>query len=228
MKKTKKILALALAAVMLVSATVAVTVAYLTSTDSVTNTFTVGKVKITLDELPVDPYGVPSTSEVVNGKTVWTPIPTEDLEDFEDRVKANTYKLIPGHTYVKDPTVHVQANSEECYVFIKVANGIEDIVVAGEEDDTIEEQILANWNVVDEDEGIYVYNDTVPTSTTVTNLVVFESFTVADDAVLTDATGNPLYSAETPVTVQAYAIQADGFDIAVDTDLAAMLEALGL
>lgn len=223
MKKTKKILALALAAVMLVSATVAVTVAYLTSiTETVNNTFTVGNVVITLDEAVVDLYGDPCVKEEDGTLT------KVDTVAEADRDTANQYKLIPGHTYVKDPTVHVQANSEECYVFIKVANGIEDIVVAGEEDGTIEAQILVNWNVVDEDEGIYVYKDTVPTSATVTNLVVFESFTVADDAVLTNAAGNPLYSAETPVTVQAYAIQADGFDIAVDADLAAMLEALGL
>ena len=48
MKRTKQILSLALCAILLVSATVATTVAYLTSQDAVTNTFTVGKVAITL------------------------------------------------------------------------------------------------------------------------------------------------------------------------------------
>lgn len=96
-KTTKKVLALGSGAVLLVSASVMGTMAFLTfKTDVVTNTFTVGKVKIDLDEAKVNEYGT-----IVEGK---------------DRVKANEYKLIPGHTYVKDPTVTVDANSEKSYV----------------------------------------------------------------------------------------------------------------
>lgn len=85
---------------------VAATLAYLTSTpDPVTNTFTVGNVDITLDESPVDPYG----SEIP-GAT-----PTTE----------NDYMLIPGNTYVKDPTIHVAQGSEPCYLFVKVVNGLE-------------------------------------------------------------------------------------------------------
>jgi len=58
------------------------TLAYLTATDTVTNTFTVGKVQITLDEAPVDANG-----ETTDG----------------DRVKKNNYHLLPGHEYDKDP-----------------------------------------------------------------------------------------------------------------------------
>ncbi len=96
MTKCKRILATLLAVILLVSASVIGTIAYLTSTDSVTNTFTVGNVKITLDEAKVDEYGVAVESA--------------------DRVKENTYKLLPGHTYVKDPTVTVANGSEEAHV----------------------------------------------------------------------------------------------------------------
>lgn len=95
MKNAKKVLLLVLCAVLLVGASVAGTVAYLTSQDFVTNTFTVGNVHITLDETDVD----------VNG-----------VKDGATRVKTNDYHLMPGHTYTKDPTVTVLANSEECYV----------------------------------------------------------------------------------------------------------------
>lgn len=90
---------------MLVAAlSVGATFAYLTSTDSATNTFTVGKVNIMLDEAKVDEYGV-------------------EVPDA-DRVKENSYKLIPGHTYVKDPTVTVMADSEESYIrmVVEVSN----------------------------------------------------------------------------------------------------------
>lgn len=98
MKTKSKALLLTLCAVLLVAASVMGTMAYLTSTDEVNNTFTVGNVKITLDEAKVNIDGTPVT-------------PAE-------RVKANEYKLLPGHTYTKDPTVTVKAVSESSYVRI--------------------------------------------------------------------------------------------------------------
>lgn len=74
MKTKSKALLLTLCAVLLVAASVLGTMAYLTSTDTVTNTFTVGKVEIKLDETDVtNPTG--------------------------SRVQANSYKLMPAlHT----------------------------------------------------------------------------------------------------------------------------------
>ena len=104
MKTKSKALLLTLCAVLLVAASVLGTMAYLTSTDTVTNTFTVGKVEIKLDETDVtNPNG--------------------------PRVKANSYKLMPGTTYTKDPTVTVKAGSEESYVRMKVTfNNAKEII----------------------------------------------------------------------------------------------------
>ncbi len=95
MKTKSKALLLTLCAVLLVAASVLGTMAYLTSTDTVTNTFTVGKVEIKLDE-------------------------TDVTNQTGPRVQANSYKLMPGTTYTKDPTVTVRAGSEESYVRMKV------------------------------------------------------------------------------------------------------------
>ncbi|MBQ9988977.1 MAG: hypothetical protein IJP30_04495 [Clostridia bacterium] len=54
MKTKRKALPLAFCAVLLVAASVLGTMAYLTSTDDVRNTFAVGSITITLDEAPVD------------------------------------------------------------------------------------------------------------------------------------------------------------------------------
>lgn len=99
MKKFKALLVVA-CALLLVAASVFGTMAYLTSTDTVTNTFTVGKVKITLDEAKVNTDGTP----VANA----------------ERVKANEYKLLPGHTYTKDPVLTVKGGSEDAYVRLLV------------------------------------------------------------------------------------------------------------
>lgn len=102
MKTKSKALLLSLCAVMLVVASVMGTMAYLTSQDSVTNTFTVGRVSLLLDEAKIDEDGKEITGEGAG------------------RVETNEYHLLPGHVYGKDPTVHVQPNSEESYVRMRV------------------------------------------------------------------------------------------------------------
>lgn len=184
MKKKTKALMLVLCAVLLVTASVLGTMAYLTSTDQVVNTFTVGKVAITLDEAKVDPDG-----------TAVTPA---------ERVKQNAYHLLPGHTYTKDPTVHVQANSEDSFIFVKVENGI----ASYEDSPTIAEQIAANgWQPLTGVANVYYKEYTK--SAEITDLPVFGHFTIADRANAADSWNN--FSAETKVTVTAYAVQQDGF-----------------
>lgn len=178
MKNAKKILALLMCAVLLVGASIAGTVAYLTSQDVVTNTFTVGKVVITLDETDVD----------VNG-----------VKDGDTRVETNTYKLIPGHTYVKDPVVHVDAASENCFLYIKVENQISDIEAAT----TIAEQLAANgWSLVAGESNVYTYKEVCGAGY---NIPTFTQFKVKED--MKDLSA---YSGKT-VKVTAYAVQHDGF-----------------
>ena len=188
MKKKTKALMLVLCAVLLVTASVLGTMAYLTSTEKVVNTFTVGKVAITLDEAKVNADGIAVT-------------PAE-------RVKQNAYHLLPGHGYTKDPTVHVQANSEDSFIFVKVENGIADYEAGTEAAPTIAEQITANgWTALT---GVAnVYYKTYTKSAEITDLPVFESFTIANHANAADSWNN--FSAETKVTVTAYAVQKDGF-----------------
>lgn len=185
MKKTSKALLLSLCAVLLVTASVLGTMAYLTSQDHVVNTFTVGNVAITLDEKDVD-----------------NSTPGEN-----DRDKANAYKLMPGHNYEKDPIVHVDANSEDCYLFVKVVNEIANI----EAEKTVAQQMTEKgWVAVDAANGIYVYTTDKTNPAVVTkgsNITVFENFTIAGNV---DNTTLATYADKT-ITVNAYAIQADGF-----------------
>lgn len=185
MKKTSKALLLSLCAVLLVTASVLGTIAYLTSQDKVVNTFTVGNVAITLDEEDVD-----------------------DSTPDADRDQANAYKLMPGHTYVKDPIVHVGADSEDCYLFVKVENGIVDI----EGETTVANQMVAKgWVAVDGADGVYVYTTDKSNPVAVTkgsNITVFENFTIAGTV---DNNTLATYADKT-ITVTAYAIQTDGFD----------------
>lgn len=104
--KTKtKALLMSLCAVLLVAASVLGTMAYLTDSKDVKNTFTVGNVAIKLDEAKVDENGTQVVDK--DGNPV-------------ARVTENEYKLLPGHTYVKDPTVTVLKPSVASYVRMKV------------------------------------------------------------------------------------------------------------
>ena len=67
---------LAVSALLLVCVSVGATVAYLTATDKVENTFTVGKVAIKLDEAKANTDGT--------------------LVEGAARVKENKYKVLPG------------------------------------------------------------------------------------------------------------------------------------
>ena len=193
MRTKTKALVLALCAVLLVVTTVFVTMAFLTSQDSVQNTFTVGEVTISLDELDVD-------DSDNDGLTT-------------DRDKANEYKLIPGKNYTKDPTIHVGAKSEPCYLFVKVENGLVNAEAAG--DTTIAKQMEANgWFLVAGTENVYYYG----TATDITAVnggvdkVVFEEFTIADEA-------DVAAYKDAKINVTAYAIQAEGFDNTAIADI---------
>lgn len=196
MKARSKALLLTLCAVLLVAALALGTMAYLTSHAEVMNTFSVGQVKITMDEAKVDKYGVALTDAAAG------------------RGNANEYILMPGHTYIKDPTVHVDKVSEDSYIFVKVENGISALEAAAGEGGykTIANQITANgWTALAGVENVY-YMEYTKDTTKNSDLKVFESFKIADEANKISGWGNP--RAETKVTVTAYAVQKDGFDSA--------------
>ena len=179
--KLRKVLLLACSAVLLVCLSVGATLAYLTSTDTVKNTFTVGKVAITLDEVIVDEYGVATTTNL--------------------RGDANTYKLLPGHKYTKDPTIHVAAGSEDCWLFVKIENGISGI----EADKTIAAQMgEKGWTLVADTTNVYSYKDIQSAGA---DVVVFDNFTIKGDADVANYDGKT-------IAITAYAIQADGFKTA--------------
>lgn len=202
MKTKSKALLLTLCAVLLVAASVMGTMAYLTSTDKVENTFTVGNVAIKLDEAKANTDGTPVT-------------PAE-------RVKANKYKLLPGHTYNKDPMVTVLSGSESSYIKMTVtfskASALDAIFASTGADLTsiFNGYDSANWIYKDNTKDAtadtrtyeFWYKETVGAPTADVALdALFDSITVPGTI-----TNEQLATIEgMTITVNAYAIQADGF-----------------
>ena len=214
MRTKTKALVLSLCAVLLVVTTAFVTMAFLTSQDSVQNTFTVGEVAISLDELDVD-----------NDRN------TEDNKTYtvgEEKIvrdKANKYHLLPSETYVKDPTVHVAADSEDCFVYVKVTNGIagaeaQTDAYNGVEYKSISDQIEdLGWTalVVDGKTVDGVYYKTVMKEDTNRDLVVFNEFKIKDEITNANLASYVTKDDATKIIeVVAYAVQCAGFDNAAD------------
>ena len=100
---------LVLCAVALVVGSVLTTMALLTSSASVSNVFTVGDVKISMYESKVNSdgqYELDASGEI-------------------QKVDTNSYHLVPGKTYIKDPTIYINSgDQDDMYLFVKSNNMI--------------------------------------------------------------------------------------------------------
>ncbi len=219
MRRKKKALVLAVCALLSIAASVFGTYAYLTSQDTVVNTFTVGQIGIVLDEAKVNPQGKP-LDEAGN-----------EVAEVEEaaRVKGNRYHLVPGQSYVKDPTLTVIKGGEEAYVRMLVTiscySALQDIC----NNAFLPQNFVEGWDNsvwvstmavgVDEEADTatyeFRYHDVVNHKDTVTpgtgeDLVLdalFDSFTLPGDI-----DGEELASInELEITVVGHAIQAAGF-----------------
>lgn len=214
--KTKtKALLMSLCAVLLVAASVLGTMAYLKDSKVVKNTFTVGNVAIDLDEAKVNTDGkaIDKKGNVVT-----------DLAKAE-RVPGNAYKLLPGHTYTKDPTVTVLTPSVASYVKMTVtftkANALDAIFAPTGADLT---SIFGGY-----DAATWIYKGNTKEGDTRTYEFWYKT-TV--DATAAAQTLEPLFTSiivpgtinndqlksidGMTINVNAYAIQADGFKDAAE------------
>lgn len=204
MKKATKALLIVLCAVLLVAGSVLGTLAYLTSRDTVTNTFTVGDVEIKVDEENVTEDGKPTPED-------------------DDRVEENEYHLIPGQTYVKDPTMTVIKGSEESYVRMLVTITHIDELKAIFGDDFLPENYVEGWDkatwipvaIVDNGDNTvtyeFRYKETVDAYESDEDIVLeplFTAFTLPGEI-----TGEQLETIQgLVISVEGHAIQTASFD----------------
>ena len=207
MKTKSKALLLTLCAVLLVTASVLGTMAFLTSNDEVVNTFSVGSVAIKLDEAKANTDG--------------------SLVEGAARVKANSYKLLPGHTYNKDPMVTVLNGSEASYIKMTVtfSNARELDAIFAPDGATLTNIFngydpatwIAKGNTKDATANTRTYEFWYKEAVGAPNGdfaldALFDSITVPGTI-----TKDQLASIEgMTITINAYAIQADGFQDAAE------------
>ena len=103
-KKLLMVLGALVAVVGIVVASVLGTIAYLSDSALIQNSFTIGKVGLVLDEAAVTEMGVPI--------------------DSATRTNQNTYKLVANHSYTKDPTIKTTVYSQPSFIFIIIRNDL--------------------------------------------------------------------------------------------------------
>lgn len=119
-----------------------------------------------------------------------------------------TYKMIPGGTIEKDPVVTVTANSENCYVFIKIVEvDAKDVLTYS----------LDGWTAVDGVAGVYSREYTSSNSAVEYKVFVNDTVDVSENLTKEDTT-------ELSIAITAYAVQKSSFD----TPAAAWVEAAKL
>ena len=212
MKLKSKIILICALAVTMILISVGGTLAYITSQDSTVNTFTVGKISLTLDEAAVDDYGqaIPGANRVKN--------------------REGDIKLIPSQRIDKDPTVTVKKGSEPAYVrmILTIHNEsvVSDIVNTARHGlDGDYANLLYNWS---NNEWVYETYTVDATANTISfefrYVDIVDARNVTDDlkltalfeglnvpATLTSEDLENLEAGDFQVDVVAHAIQTTGF-----------------
>ena len=144
-------------------------------------------------------YLTDKTAQVVNTFTVGNV--NIDLTE-----KTTDYKMIPGMTIEKDPMVTVKADSEDCWLFVKVEKSANFA-------DFLTCNMAEGWTALDGVNGVFYRQ--VAASDTAQNFDVLADNRVIVKSDVTKAMMDGLTDATRPtLTFTAYACQGAGFDSA--------------
>lgn len=181
-----KVVVLLLAVVLLIGCTVGGTLAWLIAqTNTVTNTFTVGNINIDLTET----VGGTATSAK------------------EAAVENKGFKIVPGVTESKNPTVIVEAKSENSFVFVK----IEESNITVDNVTYVTWKIADGWTQLAGVSGVYYREYTADAEAI---YPVLKDNQVSYPATLTKAQLDALGNEQPALIFTAYAVQKEGSNTA--------------
>ena len=115
----------------------------------------------------------------------------------------SNYKMVPGNTIAKDPTVTVKANSEACWLFVKI-----------EESDNlksyIDYSVAEGWTALTGVTGVYYREVAATTTDTAFSVLTSDQVTVKNTVTKADMDAIANNTASKPtLTFTAYACQKD-------------------
>lgn len=151
------------------------------------------------------------TAETTPVKNTFT---VGDINITLTETTGNNYQVIPGDTQAKDPKVTVQADSEACYLFVKIDETNNTMTVNGKDVKIVDYAIATGWTQGKETDGIptNVYWREVSAVTADTGYYVFSGGTDNHGTVTINdnVTKNQITTTNQPtLTFTAYAVQKD-------------------
>ena len=143
-----------------------------------------------------------------------------NIELNETKPANQQAKIIPGVNIEKDPKVTVKANSEACWLFVKIKE--ENWPTLTETDRTIKKvsyDIATDWKPLEGQAGVYYREVDATTANAGVSYYILKGDTTYPNGVVTvseNLTKNEVNSIKTQpkLTFTAYAVQKDGFDTA--------------
>ena len=153
-------------------------------------------------------YIIASTKPVVNT------FETQHIEVTLNESTENDFKLIPGVTHKKDPTVTVKGETTKCWIFIKAQPSADLYMYA-------DYQIDSGWIPLEGEANIYYREFHGAVTDTVYPILKDNTVTVHED--ITEAELK-LIKVNPTLKFKVYAIQRDGFDTPDDAWDAVILE----
>ena len=135
--------------------------------------------------------------------TITNTFTSSDINIELTETTGNSYKMVPGATITKDPVATVKANSEACWLFVKLEK-------SANFGDFMDYEIAEGWTALSGVTGVYYR--AVSASASDQSYGVLKDNTVTVKNTVTKANMNALTSETYPtLKVTAYAVQQEGF-----------------
>ena len=135
---------------------------------------------------------------------------TFTVGDINIELKETTtnYKMVPGNTITKDPKVTVKANSEACWLFVKVEK-------SANFDSFMTYEMADGWTALPGVDGVFYRDVAATTAATDFSVLKDNSVSVKNDVTKTMLNGlnEPTFPT---LTFTAYAVQKDNVTSAAD------------
>lgn len=130
------------------------------------------------------------------------------------------FKIVPGVEIAKDPVATVTANSEDCYLFVKLTEEnwptFTEATEAGSTARKVEYEIADGWTELKSEHGVY-YREVLKKDTENRAFHVLKDDLVTVSSTLTKENADAIQKAEAPkLTVAVYAVQKEGMGSAAD------------
>lgn len=132
--------------------------------------------------------------------------------------EAKAFKIVPGVEIAKDPVATVTANSEDCYLFVKLTEEnwptFTEATEAGSTARKVEYEIADGWTELKSEHGVY-YREVLKKDTENRAFHVLKDDKVTVSSTLTKENADAI-TGDPKLTVAVYAVQKEGMASAAD------------